>query len=164
MQEPQEMQAWSLGLQEDPLEEGKATYSSILAWKIPWTEEPGERATVQRFTKSWTQLKQLISTHGNIFLRTMELKRQLENPGACTGPLNPSLAQWCQTNPSSLQPVCWLILLLQSSQQSRAKSCLPLEELWGRHQKTLVLIWLGYHLALRKVSGSLWISFAMILK
>ena len=31
----------SLG-QEDPLEEGMATDSSILAWKIPWTEEPGE--------------------------------------------------------------------------------------------------------------------------
>ena len=26
---------------EDPLEEGMATHSSILAWKIPWTEEPG---------------------------------------------------------------------------------------------------------------------------
>ena len=31
---------WSLG-QEDPLEEGMATHSSILAWRIPWTEEPG---------------------------------------------------------------------------------------------------------------------------
>ena len=31
----------SLG-QEDPLEEGMATHSSILAWRIPWTEEPGE--------------------------------------------------------------------------------------------------------------------------
>ena len=30
----------SLGL-EDPLEEGMATHSSILAWRIPWTEEPG---------------------------------------------------------------------------------------------------------------------------
>ena len=30
----------SLG-QEDPLEEGMATYSSILAWRIPWREEPG---------------------------------------------------------------------------------------------------------------------------
>jgi len=28
--------------QEDPLEEGMATHSSILAWEIPWTEEPGE--------------------------------------------------------------------------------------------------------------------------
>ena len=30
---------WSLG-QEDPLEEGMATHSNILAWRIPWTEEP----------------------------------------------------------------------------------------------------------------------------
>ena len=30
----------SLG-QEDPLEKGMATLSSILAWRIPWTEEPG---------------------------------------------------------------------------------------------------------------------------
>ena len=34
------MQVRSLG-QEDPLEEGMATHSSILAWRIPWTEEPG---------------------------------------------------------------------------------------------------------------------------
>ena len=33
-----EIRVWSLG-QEDPLEEGMATYSSILAWGIPWTEE-----------------------------------------------------------------------------------------------------------------------------
>ena len=36
----QETQVRSLG-QEDPLEKGIATHSSILAWKIPWTEEPG---------------------------------------------------------------------------------------------------------------------------
>ena len=36
----QETQVWSLGW-EDPLEKGKATHSSILAWRIPWTEEPG---------------------------------------------------------------------------------------------------------------------------
>ena len=40
MQEPQEMQVQSLG-QEYPLEEEMTTHSSILAWKIPWTEEPG---------------------------------------------------------------------------------------------------------------------------
>ena len=39
MQETQEVQVRSLG-QEDPLEEKMATYSSILSWKIPWTEEP----------------------------------------------------------------------------------------------------------------------------
>ena len=36
-----ETQVRSLGW-EDPLEKEMATYSSILAWKIPWTEEPGE--------------------------------------------------------------------------------------------------------------------------
>ena len=35
----QETQVRSLG-QEDPLEKGMATHYSILAWKIPWTEEP----------------------------------------------------------------------------------------------------------------------------
>ena len=38
MQEMQEMQVQSLG-QEDPLEWEMATHSSVLAWKIPWTEE-----------------------------------------------------------------------------------------------------------------------------
>ena len=37
----QETQVQSLG-QEDPMEREMATHSSILAWKIPWTEEPGE--------------------------------------------------------------------------------------------------------------------------
>ena len=36
----QETQVQSLG-QEDPLEEEMATHSSILAWRIPWTEKPG---------------------------------------------------------------------------------------------------------------------------
>ena len=40
MQEPQETWVQSLG-QEDPLEEGMATHYSILAWRTPWTEEPG---------------------------------------------------------------------------------------------------------------------------
>ena len=39
MQETQEMWLQSLG-QEDPLEKEMATHSSILAWRIPWTEEP----------------------------------------------------------------------------------------------------------------------------
>ena len=35
-------ETWVLSLgEEDPLEEGMATHSSILAWKIPWTEDPG---------------------------------------------------------------------------------------------------------------------------
>ena len=40
MQEASETWVLSLG-QEDPLEEGTATHSSVLAWKIAWAEEPG---------------------------------------------------------------------------------------------------------------------------
>ena len=40
MQETQERWVQSLG-REDPLEEGMATHSSTLAWRIQWTEEPG---------------------------------------------------------------------------------------------------------------------------
>ena len=47
-----------LGL-EDPLDEGMASHFSILAWRIPWTGEPGRQSLV---SKSWTRLKQL-STH-----------------------------------------------------------------------------------------------------
>ena len=45
MQETQEPWVRSLG-QEDPLEEEMATHSSILAWKIPWAEEPGRLQSV----------------------------------------------------------------------------------------------------------------------
>ena len=40
MQEPQETQVQSMD-QEDPLEEEMATHSSLLTWRIPWTEKPG---------------------------------------------------------------------------------------------------------------------------
>ena len=50
----QETRLESLG-QEDPLEEEMATYSSVLAWRIPQTEEPG--GLVHGVAKSLTQLK-----------------------------------------------------------------------------------------------------------
>ena len=50
----EETQVRSLGL-EDPLEKELATDSSILAWEIPWTEEPG-RLQSMGITKSLTQL------------------------------------------------------------------------------------------------------------
>ena len=43
---------------EDPLEKEMATHSSILAWRIPWTEEPG-RIQSMGSQKSWTRLKPL---------------------------------------------------------------------------------------------------------
>ena len=50
----QEKQVWSLG-REDPLEEEMATHSSILAWEIPWTVEPGrlQSSGLQNVSYDW---------------------------------------------------------------------------------------------------------------
>ena len=53
----QEMWVQSLGW-EDPLEEGMATHSKILAWRIPM-DRGAWWATVHRVAKGWTRLKQL---------------------------------------------------------------------------------------------------------
>ena len=45
---------------EDPLEEGRATHSSILAWKIPWTEEPGR---LQSMDHKELDMTECLSTH-----------------------------------------------------------------------------------------------------
>ena len=50
--------------QEDPLEKEMATHSSILAWEIPWTEEPGG-ARVHGIAKSWTRLSNFTFTLNN---------------------------------------------------------------------------------------------------
>ena len=48
------MQTLSLG-REDPLEEGMAAHSSILAWRIPWTEEPGGLQSMESHTAGHDQ-------------------------------------------------------------------------------------------------------------
>ena len=55
MQEIQKTQVQSLGL-EDPLEKGRTTHSSVLAWRIPWAEEL-LGFMVHRVTNSQTRLK-----------------------------------------------------------------------------------------------------------
>ena len=66
----QETWVWSLG-GEDPLEKGMATHSSILAWRIPWTEEPGGLQSMgsQRVRTIWATN---IHTH---ILRFSEVKQ-----------------------------------------------------------------------------------------
>ena len=60
MQEMQETQVQSLD-QEDPLEEGMATHFSILAWRIPWTEEPCglQSKGSQRVRHEWSNLARM---------------------------------------------------------------------------------------------------------
>ena len=63
---PTVQETWvpSLG-REDPLEKEMATHSSTLAWKIPWTEEPGRLQSMG--SQSRTRLSDAICTHGNRF-------------------------------------------------------------------------------------------------
>ena len=60
MQEVQETWVQSLGW-EDPLEEGMATHSSILTWRIPWTEELGGLQSIglQRVGQDWSDLARM---------------------------------------------------------------------------------------------------------
>ena len=60
MQEPQEMGIHSLGWEES-LEEGMETHFSILAWRIPWTVEPGKLQSMrsQRVRHEWSKLARL---------------------------------------------------------------------------------------------------------
>ena len=62
---------WSLG-QEDPLKKEMATHSIILAWEIPWTEEPGRLQSMgsQRVGDTWAH------THATLLLRLKKKKKQ----------------------------------------------------------------------------------------
>ena len=67
----QEMQVLSLG-QEDPLEKELVTHSSILAWKMPWTEKPGRHSPCSH--KESGTYERL--THTNTTLSRKEMKRK----------------------------------------------------------------------------------------
>ena len=61
--------AWSLG-QEDLLEEEMATQSRVLAWRIPWKEEPCVLWGVHGVAKSWTWLSNWMCTHYLIIMHS----------------------------------------------------------------------------------------------
>ena len=115
----QETRVWSLGL-EDPLEKEMATHSRILAWKIPWTEEPGRLqftvsqsllayknkwekilcsmyhyhpSSIPRVTKSLWWIREILETRRCLFLpdpQRTESKVFLETD------LRPESASWCE--------------------------------------------------------------------
>ena len=66
----------SIPVLEDPLEEGMATHSSILAWRILWTEEPGglQSIALQRVRHGWSNLAhrptmyRIYFTHSSLYL------------------------------------------------------------------------------------------------
>ena len=58
---------------EDPLEEGMATHSSILAWRIPWTEEPGRLQSMG--SQRVRQLSDLVTEYLIGVLNAVDLKQ-----------------------------------------------------------------------------------------
>ena len=76
MNETQEVQVWSLG-REDPLEEEMATHSSILAWRMPWTEKPGglQSMGLQRFRYDWAWKHAHMGLEKKKWDRSFEIKR-----------------------------------------------------------------------------------------
>ena len=61
--------------QENPLEKEMATHSSILAWRIPWTEEPGglQSMGLQRVRHNWTTSLSFLSDIGNFVIHFVSL-------------------------------------------------------------------------------------------
>ena len=94
MQESQETQVGSLR-QEDPLEKEMVTYSSIIAWGIPWTEEPGGLQSMgsQRVIHDWvTEHAHTAALHVKVKGLSTATKRQGLGEGypLVLGPLAPS--------------------------------------------------------------------------
>ena len=83
MQELQEMAIWPQG-REDSLEEGMETHSNSLAWRIPWTEEPGgpQSMGLQRDRHDWSNLARTHTQQGAYIQQGWEPR----NPGQLTSP------------------------------------------------------------------------------
>jgi len=81
----QETLVQSLG-QEDPLEEGMATHSSILAWRIPWAEQPGEllfmgSKKVGHDWSDWAHMQKLTEHCKSTLLQENKFTKEKWNPG-----------------------------------------------------------------------------------
>ena len=87
MQETKETQVWSLG-HEAILEDSMATHSSILAWRIPWTEEPGGLQSMGLQSQTWL----------SNFAHRQQFKR------TCSGTL--LAVQWLRFHPSTAGGKC----------------------------------------------------------
>ena len=116
MQKTQETQVQSLG-GEDPLEEEMTTHSSILAWEIPWTEEPGghsswgcrESDTTEQ-VNTHTQFKGKLETQWQPLNSAMKLDFQRQNgqghcPTTTTSPRAPCPS--CLPCTQMGKGICW---------------------------------------------------------
>ena len=112
----QETQVWFLG-QVDPLEKGMATHSSILAWRIPWTEEPGglqsmgSKRVGHNWPHFWILLFYWVLRIFSIFWVLISIEQMIYKYFLpfCGLPFHPvDIVSWCTTftNFHELQFVC----------------------------------------------------------
>ena len=114
----QETQVQSLGW-EDLLEKEMATHSSILAWKIPWMEEPGRLQSMglQKLKHDWATLTEQLNFHFPVQNKKWKkevLEKTLESPldSKEIKPVNPKGNQpWIftgRTDAEAEAPILWL--------------------------------------------------------
>ena len=75
MQEMQEMWIWSLN-REEPLEEEMASHPSILAWKIPGTEEPGRQQFMELQRVGRDGMTEHVHAHRSVTLQKLTQKKR----------------------------------------------------------------------------------------
>ena len=116
---PAMQETWFLSLGwEDPLEKGIATHSSILAWKIPWTEEPGglqfirlQRVRQDRATNTFTFSINYKDFLGGSVVKNLPANAGeadwIDELGGCPGERNGSPLQYsCLGNPMDRGACC----------------------------------------------------------
>ena len=114
-----ETRVWSLG-QEGRLEEEMTTHSSILAWKIPWTEEPGglESLGSQRVRHDWATKQILYEDLIIAFVvQLLSLVRFFSTPWTAAHQLSFTISRVC---PTSCPLSEWCYLTISSAPSSLA--------------------------------------------
>ena len=119
LHEMQEIQVWSLG-QENPLEEGMATHSSFLAWRIPWTEEPGGLQSMesQRVGHNWETFTHSLSILWNNYIFSLLIL--FNEPNYCSHAQHLQVSTLLDLNPVLLNQ---LFLIFLSWNQYMSNLC-----------------------------------------
>ena len=148
----QETQVWSLGW-EDPMEKGMATHSSILAWRIPWTGEPGWLQPVgsQSVRHNWVTLT-YTHTHTHTQFQKLKLYQEVLLPHSSHS-YTPSINNYfdlslflsCKTNKKKLQMHECFLSLTKSSKLS-------------------ILFWNFFHLIVYSECHSVFVEIFLIFK
>ena len=111
--EMQETLVWSLS-QEDPLEKGVVTHSSILAWRIPWTEEPGglQSMGLQRVRHDWVANTYTFTVYFRMFSSIPGLYLLDANSNPSLVIITTNVPRQCQMSPEGqnhpLVANCWV--------------------------------------------------------